>query len=397
MPVLDMHNKEHVKTFKKATLEIIDDHWKKKDEDEDWEQLEFKDLREELQKKYHFKGGGTPKINTNNAFFNARFKGWAEDYKNRLRDLQTEVKDEEHWGAVDLERYLRADHSSPAVVGAKEQAVKDWSAAAALLRKYEAWREPEVVNGDELKLGGHLEDGAGRIVETYKCADVADEKKLWAATSVEEAILKRECALLALQEPNLVAACLVPQPGQSAVDLLPYVSERLRAALAKHDEFAQLRGAARAVPVHVRTGKARLAFSGVSHDDEKDEGEERLSLFTSVATTHHSVSLSNRTSRERKREPLPTHVPGQDVKTRVQCWDEEDKSSRVGYCDGVVAYLSGGYDLDTGEYVPAFARFQTTIEERTDGTPEVVYSPAAADVLNKCDTSLGVERVTSWG
>ena len=396
MPELDMHNKTHVETFKAETLEILRVHQEKMDKDEDLEPLSFTGLREALKKKFLFKGGGTPKIVTNDAFFNAKFKDWAADYKKRLRDLGTKFR-EEYWGALNIKSAVRHDHSSSAVVGAKEQAVKDWSAAAALLRKYEAWREPEVVNGDELKLGGHLEDGAGRIVETYKCADVANEKKLWAATSVEEAILKRECALLALREPNLVAACLVPQPGQSAVDLLPYVSERLRAALAKHDEFAQLRGAARAFPVHVRTGKARLAFSGVSQDDEKDAGEERLSVLTDLATSHHAVRLSKRTTAERKRKPLPTYEPGQDVKTGVQCWDEEDKSSRVGYCDGVVAYVSGGYDLDTGEYVPAFARFQTTIDERTDGTPEVVYSPAAADVLNKCDTGLGAERVTSWG
>ena len=91
------------------------------------------------------------------------------------------------------------------------------------------------------------------------------------------------------------------------------------------------------------------------------------------------------------------HTCGQDVKTGVQCWDG-DEASLVGYCDGLVAYLSGGYNLNTGEYVPSFARFQTTVDERGGGTPRTVYSPAAANVLNACsDTSLGVERVTSWG
>ena len=390
-----MHNKDHVKTFREETLKIMRDHHEKKDEDEDWEQLEFKDLREKLKMKFEFKGGGTPKILVNNRFFNAKFLEWAEDYKKRLED-EEEMPEEEYWAVLNIESAVRHDHSSSSVASAKDKAVKDWSAAAALLSKHKATRKPEVVNGDELKLGGYLEDGAGKIVETYKCADLADEKKLWAATSVEEAILKRECARLAAQDSELVAMCLVPQPGQSAVDLLPYVSERLRKALAEYEEFAQLRGPARALPVHVRTGPARLAFSGVSRDDAREEGEDRLAVFTNVATTHHFVCHSKRTKAERARKPLPTLVPGQDVKTGVQCWDGVE-APRVGYCDGVVAYLAGGYNLDTGEYGPSFARFQTTINERTDGTPETVYSPTAADVLNTCDTSLGVERVTSWG
>ena len=390
-----MHNKTHVETFKAETLEILRVHQEKMDKDEDLEPLSFTGLREALKKKFLFKGGGTPKIVTNDAFFNAKFKDWAADYKKRLRDLGTKFR-EEYWGALNIKSAVRHDHSSSAVVGAKEQAVKDCERVTAILRRHSAWREPVVVNGDELKLGGHLEDGTGRIVEVYKCAHVANEKKLWAATSVEEAILKRECARLAREDPNHLATCLVQQPGQSAVDLLPYVGEPLREALAKYDVFAQLRGPPLAVAVHVRTGKARLAFSGVSQDDEKDAGEERLSVFTDLATSHHAVRLSKRTTAERKRKPLPTYEPGQDVKTGVQCWDGVE-APRVGYCDGVVAYLAGGYNLDTGEYVPAFARIQTTIDERTDGTPEVVYSPAAADVLNKCDTGLGAERVTSWG
>ena len=80
-----------------------------------------------------------------------------------------------------------------------------------------------------------------------------------------------------------------------------------------------------------------------------------------------------------------------------ECWDEEDESSPVEYADGVVLYLSGEFDVGTGDYGPGCARMQTTINERTDGTPAVMYSPAAAEVLNACDTSLGVDRATSWG
>ena len=69
----------------------------------------------------------------------------------------------------------------------------------------------------------------------------------------------------------------------------------------------------------------------------------------------------------------------------------------MGYVDGVVLYLDGEYDLDTGDFGPGFARIQTTINERTDGTPHTVYSPTAAKVLNACDTALGIDLVTSWG
>ena len=129
----------------------------------------------------------------------------------------------------------------------------------------------------------------------------------------------------------------------------------------------------------------------------QEAGEERLSVFTSIATTHHVVKQSQKTVDPRKRKPLPTHVSGQDVKTGVRCWDEEDESSPVGYADGVVLYLSGEFDVDTGDFGPGFARIQATISERTDGTPATVYSPAAAEVLNACDTSLGVDRATTWG
>ena len=233
-------------------------------------------------------------------------------------------------------------------------------------------------------------------MKAYKCADVANEKKLWAATSNEEKIIKYECARLAAQDSELVAVCVCDQPGQSAVDLPIYVCEKLREALAKYDESAHLAGPARAVAVHVRTGPATTAFSGVSRDDAREEREERLSVFTSVATTHHHVCLSQKTVDPRERKPLPTHVPGQDVKTGVQCWDE-DESSPVEYVDGVVLYLSGEFDVGTGDYGPGFARMQTSIDERTDGTPATVYSPTAAEVLNACDTSLGVDRATTWG
>ena len=391
-----MHNEDDVKTFKEATLEIMSDHYKKMDEDKDLPLLQFKDLREILKEKFKFIGGGTPTIIVNVAFFNSKFKEWAVDYKKRLKD-EEETPEKEYWKAVDLERYLRSDHSSSAVVGAKEKAVEVWDSVAKILRKYRAWRDPEIVNGDELKLGGHLEDGTCKIVKAYKCADVANEKKLWAATSKEEEIIKCECARLAAQDSELVAVCVCDQPGQSAVDLPIYVCEKLREALAQYDEFAHLAGPARAVAVHVRTGPATLAFSGLSETEAQEAGEERLSVFTSIATTHHVVKLSQRTIDEREREPLPTHVFGQDVKTGVRCWDEEDESSPVGYADGVVLYLSGEFDVDTGDFGPGFARIQATISERTDGTPATVYSPAAAEVLNACDTSLGLERVTNWG
>ena len=390
MVPLDVRIPAELDQVKTTTLGILRDHYQKKDEDEDWEQLSFPDLRGMLRGRIQFKGL------KNDAVLNGFIKGWAADYLKRFAD-EEEMPEEEHWAALNLEEYLRSDHLSPAVVGAKEKAVEAWAQVAAILRKYLAWRKPEIVNGDELKLGGHLEDGTCKIVKAYKCADVADEKKLWAATSKEEEIIKCECARLAAQDSELVAMCVCDQPGQSAVDLPIYVCEKLREALAKHDEFAHLAGPARAVAVHVRTGPANLAFSGMGRNDAEAAGEERLSVFTSIATTHHDVKLSQKTVEPRKRKPLPTYVPGQDVKTGVRCWDEEDESSPVGYVDGVVLYLAGEYDLDTGDFGPGFARIQTTINERTDGTPAVVYSPAAGDVLNACDTSLEVERVTSWG
>ena len=399
---LDMTDEDDVETFKEATLEIISDHYEEMMDldNDDVPLLSFKDMREILKKKFHFRGAGARgdpnAVVCDTRFFNGKFKEWAADYKQRLED-EDETPETEYWGAVDLEDYQRHQHASSVVKDAKGKAVKDWAAVTAILRKYRAWRYPEVVNGDELKLGGHLEDGTCKIVKAYKCADVAKEKKLWAATSKEEAIIKRECARLAALNPKLVAVCVCEQPGQSAVDIPIYVCEDLREALAKHEEFAHLAGPARAVAVHVRTGAAKLAFSGVSQNDEKDAGEERLSVFTSIATTHHKVNLSDRTTEVRERKPLPTYVSGQDVKTGVQCWDEEDESSPVGYVDGVVLYLDGEYDLDTGDFGPGFARIQTTINERTDGTPHTVYSPTAAKVLNACDTALGIDLVTSWG
>ena len=387
---LDVRIPAELDQVKTTTLGILRDHHQKKDGDEDWEQLGFIDLRGMLRGRIQIKGL------RNDAELNGFIKGWAADYLKRFAD-EEEMPEEEHWEAINIEEYQRSDHSSSVVIGAKEKAVEVWDSVAKILRKFRAWRKPEIVNGDELKLGGHLEDGTCRIVKAYKCADVAKEKKLWAATSKEEEIIKSECARLAAQDSELVAVCVCDQPGQSAVDLAIYVCEDLREALAKHEEFAHLAGPARAVAVHVRTGPANLAFSGLSQADARNEGEERLSLFTSIATTHHVVKLSQRTIDEREREPLPTHVFGQDVKTGVRCWDEEDESSPVGYADGVVLYLSGEFDVDTGDFGPGFARIQATISERTDGTPATVYSPAAAEVLNACDTSLGVDRATSWG
>ena len=317
------------------------------------------------------------------------------------RGLQSDLREEEtpekeYWDAVRPREVLTVRSQLVSRSSTQGEGGRVWGSVAKIVREHDAHRVPEVVCGDELKLGGHLEDGTCKIVKAYKCADVADEKKLWAATSKEEEIIKCECARLAAQDSELVAVCVCDQPGQSAVDLPIYVCEKLREALAKHDEFAHLAGPARAVAVHVRTGPANLAFSGMSQNDEREAGEERLSVFTSIATTHHEVKLSRRRD-PRERKPCP-HVPGQDVKTGVQCWDE-DGSSPVGYVDGAVLYLAGEYDLDTGDFGPGFARMQTTISERTEGhgTPETVYSPAAAEVLNACDTSLGVDRATTWG
>jgi len=399
---LDMTDEDDVKTFKEATLEIISDHYEEMMDldNDDVPLLSFKDMRETLKKKFLFQGGGARgdpnRIAVNNAFFNEKFKAWAADYKMRLEE-EEETPETEYWDAVDLEKYLRSVHSSSAVVDAKAKAAEAWARVHKILRENDAHRVPEVVCGDELKLGGYLEDGTCKIVKAYKCADVANEKKLWAATCKEEEIIKCECARLAAQDSELVAVCVCDQPGQSAVDLPIYVCEDLREALAEYDEFAHLAGPARAVAVHVRTGPATTAFSGVSRDDAKEAGEGRLSVFTSIATTHHHVNHSSRTMAERERKPLPTYVPGQDVKTGVQCWDGEDESSPVGYVDGVVLYLSGEFDVETGDFGPGFARMQATISERTDGTPATVYSPAAAEVLNACDTSLGVDRVTHWG
>ena len=142
MVPLDVRIPAELDQVKTTTLGILRDHYQKKDEDEDWEQLSFPDLRGMLRGRIQFKGL------KNDAVLNGFIKGWAADYLKRFAD-EEEMPEREYWEAVDIERCLRSDHSSSAVVGAKEKAVEVWGSVAKILRKCLAWREPESVDWSE--------------------------------------------------------------------------------------------------------------------------------------------------------------------------------------------------------------------------------------------------------
>jgi len=112
---LDVRIPAELDQVKTTTLGILRDHYQKKDEDEDWEQLSFPDLRGMLRGRIQFKGL------KNDAVLNGFIKGWAADYLKRFAD-EEEMPEEEHWAALNLERNLLEDHLSSAVVPVAEGA-----------------------------------------------------------------------------------------------------------------------------------------------------------------------------------------------------------------------------------------------------------------------------------
>ena len=254
---------------------------------------------------------------------------------------------------------------------------------------------------DVKTFGGFFEDNVMEQCRRYTFGDVLNEQHLFSASNEEHRIIVEECAECAKAgKPTDEAMTCITCPGQPAADGCVAPSEPLRQRLVERG-FTHLEGEATCVAIHCRSGAASIApFDGLSQEERKNAGQERLSLWTGFLASFHKSNPSALTTKPKVREPLSTKVPGCDDDTGVDCWqvkEGEPEEVRPISCAGVTCHCAGGYNLNTGKFGVDLMRVETTadeLEDRHRATRYQQYSEFAASQFR--DTELDFSKVTCW-
>ena len=141
--------------------------------------------------------------------------------------------------------------------------------------------------------GGFYEDNVVDRCRCYTFEDVEKEQHLFSASNEEHRIILEECANCAKDgDPKGKAMIVITTPGQGASDGIMAPTEPLRRRLALRPQFSHLkmgRGGAKAISFHFRSGEANIGpFDGLSREERKKAGQERLSLWTGDLASYHN-------------------------------------------------------------------------------------------------------------